>query len=200
VTGSQKIKPVKAFLQKASGILINRASDGPWRSKSVLTALAVVVVGLGFWVSDIKTGPPQSETSNSVTHAPTVASPANAHWHWSKPFPFYVPMGASYVAGFCIGWVFRKLIRIILAFTALVIALLALGKFAGCDLTTAQERVERTGAWARHEVTTAKDYLLHLLPSVGAGGAGTFLGFRRRGQTVASKPADSRTANPPEPE
>ena len=108
-------------------------------------------------------------------------------------------MVASYVAGFCIGWVFRKLIRIILAFTALVTALLALGKFAGCDMAPARERVEHTGEWAQHEVTTAKDYLLPLLPSVGVGGAGTFLGFRRRGQTAAPRPADSQTANPPGP-
>jgi len=178
---------VKAFQQKALGILINRAGDGPWRSKSVLAALAVVVVGLGFWISDIKNSPPPGETSNTVTQAPTAAAPANAHWHWSKPFPFYVPMGASYVAGFCIGWVFRKLIRTILAFTALVIALLALGKFAGCDITPARERVEHAGEWAQHEVMTAKDYLLHLLPSVGAAGVGTCLGFRRRGQATAPK-------------
>jgi uncharacterized membrane protein (Fun14 family) len=188
---------VKAFLQKASGILINRISEGPWRSKSVLAALAAVVLGLGFWVADIKNGPPQSEVSSTVANAPAVTPPAHGHWNWSKPFPFYVPMGASYVAGFCIGWVFRRLIRILLAFTALVITLLALGKFAGCDVTPAQERVKHTSNWVQQEATTAKDYLQHLLPSVGAGGVGTFLGFRRRGKAAASRPADSPTANPP---
>ena len=79
------------FVQKVLGVFTGRAGDGPWRSKSVLTALAVVVVGLGFWVSDIKNGPPPGETSNTASQAPTVAAPANAHWQWSKPFPFYVP-------------------------------------------------------------------------------------------------------------
>ncbi|HEV2435484.1 MAG TPA: hypothetical protein VG077_05745 [Verrucomicrobiae bacterium] len=194
------MKPVQAFLQKASGILINRISDGPWRSKSVLAALAVVVAGLGIWVSEIKNGPTQSEAGSTVAPAPAVTPPATGHWNWSKPFPFYVPMGVSYAAGFCIGWVFRRLIRIILAFTALVITLLALGKFAGCDVTPAQERVKHTSNWVQQEATTAKDYLQHLLPSVGAGGVGTFLGFRRRGKAAAARPADSPTANPPGPD
>ncbi|HKW29749.1 MAG TPA: FUN14 domain-containing protein [Verrucomicrobiae bacterium] len=191
---------MKAFIQKAFGILINRAGEGPWRSKSVLAALAMVVMGLGFWVSDIKNGPPQSETGSNVTHVPTVTSPANSHWNWSKPFPFYVPIGASYVAGFCIGWIFRKLIRLIVITAALVVALLALGRFVGCDTTHTQEQVKHTGEWAQHEVTAAEDYLKHLLPSVGAGGVGTFLGFRRRSRAAAPRPADPHTANPPGPE
>ncbi|MGA9777065.1 MAG: hypothetical protein ACLPRE_03125 [Limisphaerales bacterium] len=186
---------MRAFQQKALGILINRAGDGPWRSKSVFVAFAAVVIGLGLWVSDLKNGPPQSETSSIVTNVPTVTSPANAHWHWSKPFPFYVPVGASYMAGFCIGWVFRKLIRVILAFTALVIALLALGKFTGCDMTPAQERVKHTGEWARHEETAAEDCLMPVLPSATAGGAGIFLGFRRRSKVAALK--SGTETNPP---
>ena len=188
---------MKAFLKQASGTLLNRASDGPWRSKSVLIALAVVVAGLGIWVSDIKNGPPQSEASGTVANAPAVTPPAHGHWNWSKPFPFYVPMGASYVVGFCIGWVFRRLIRILLAFTALAFALLALGKFAGCYVTPARERVKHTSEWVQQEATTAKDYLQHLLPSVGAGGVGTFLGFRRRGKAATPSPAISPTADPP---
>ncbi|MGH7992589.1 MAG: hypothetical protein ACREDQ_03665 [Limisphaerales bacterium] len=200
-TGGQRAKSVKAFLQKVLRILSNRAGDGPWRSKSVLAAFAIVVVGLGFWVSNLKNSPPQSETSRAavntsgITPPNTASAPANSHWHGSKPFPFYVPMGASYVVGFCIGWVFRKLIRITLAFTAVVIALLAFGKFAGCDVTPARERVEHTSAWVQQEVTTTKDYLQHLLPSVGAGGVGTFLGFRRRGKATAP-PSGTETIPP----
>lgn len=186
---------VKAVLQKVLGMMTNRAGDGPWRSKSVLAALAAVVVGLGFWCSDLKNSPSQSDASSTVTDVSSINSPANSHWNWSKPFPFYVPLGASYVAGFYIGWVFRKLFRIILAFTALVIALLAVGKFAGCDVTPAREQVKHTGEWAEHEVAAARDYLRHLLPSVGAGGIGTFLGFRRRGKVAV--PGSGTEINPP---
>lgn len=186
-------------------MLINRSGDGPWRSKSVLAASALVVMGLGFWVTGIKNGPPQNHADTIVTNAPGITSsaitraPAETQRGWSKPFPFYVPIGASYVAGFCIGWVFRKLIRLIVITAALVVALLALGRFVGCDTTHTQEQVKHTGEWAQHEVTAVEDYLKHLLPSVGAGGIGTFLGFRRRGQAAVSRPADSQTASPPRP-
>jgi hypothetical protein len=80
-----------------------------------------------------------------------------------------------------------------------VVALLALGRFVGCDTTHTQEQVKHTGEWAQHEVTAAEDYLEYLLPSVGAGAVGTFLGFRRRGKAAAPKPADSQSANPPGP-
>jgi uncharacterized membrane protein (Fun14 family) len=187
---------MKAILQKALGILTNWAGDGPWRSKSVLAALTVVVVGLWFWCSDIKTSPSQVETNTAMTNAAVItpsnptAAPTGSHWNWSKPFPAYVRMGASYVAGFCIGWFFRRLTRLIFVVVALVIALLAFGKFAGCDTTHPQEQVKRGGEWAQHEAAAAKDSLKHLLPSAGAGGAGIFLGFRRRGKTATPKPAD----------
>ena len=186
---------MNVFVQKARGVFTGLGSDGPWRSKSVLAALAVVVAGLGVWCSDIENGPPQSETNSATTNAPGITSPnpsgapASSHWNWSKPFPFYARMGASYVAGFCIGWFFRKLTRLILVVGALVIALLAYGKLAGCDTTHEQERVKRGSEWVQHEATATKDYLVHLLPSATGGGAGIVLGFRRRGQAATQKPA-----------
>lgn len=182
------------FLQKARGMFIGSAGDGPWRSKSVLAVLAVTLVGLGVWCSDIKNSPPQNETKNAVTYAPGVTpqnpavAPPASHWNWSKPFPHYVRMGVSYAAGFCIGWFFRKLTRLILVAGGLVIALLAFGKFAGCDTTHTQEQVKRGGEWAQHEATAAENYLKHLLPSAAAGGVGIILGYRRRSKAVAPQP------------
>jgi uncharacterized membrane protein (Fun14 family) len=179
---------VNQFGQKTLGVLTGWTGDGPWRSKSVLAALAVVVVGLGFWFADIKNGPPQSDTDTATATTPAVAPPAEAHWNWSKPFPVYVRMGASYVAGFCLGWLFRRLLRLILVAGALALALLAYGKLTGCDLTHAQEQVTRGGEWAQHEATAAESYLKHLLPSAAAGGAGIFLGFRRRNKIDPAGP------------
>ena len=188
------MKSVKPLLQKALGLLVSRAGDGPWRSKSVLAALAAVLVGLGFWCSNLNSSPSQNRTGATITNVPGIASsatasaPAGTQRGWSRPLPFYVPIGASYVAGFCIGWVFRKLIRIIVIVAAFVVALLALGRFAGCDTTRTQEQVKHTGEWAQHAVVATEDYLRHLLPSVGAGGVGTFLGFRRRGRESSPEP------------
>ena len=183
------------LFQKLPGAFGRWAGDGPWRSKSVLAALALAVVGMGFWFSELKSNPATNETSNLVTNAPggmpsnPASAPAGAHWDWSKPFPVYGRLGASYVAGFCIGWFLRKLKQIVLAIGALIIALLAFGKFAGCDTAHMQEQVKHGGEWAQHETTAAENYLKHLLPSATAGGAGVFLGFRRRSKAGTAKPA-----------
>jgi uncharacterized membrane protein (Fun14 family) len=177
---------VNVLLQKVTGVLSTLVVDGPWRSKSVLAALAAVLAGVGIWFHGLSSNPPAGETGNAVTNASvttpagTAIAPTGSQRDWSKPYPFYVPIGASYVAGFCIGWFFRKLIRVILIVTALVITFLALGKFAGCNVAPAQQRFKQTGEWAQHETASAEDYLMKLLPSAGAGGAGAFLGFRRR--------------------
>ena len=188
---------MKTFLKKLLGFLANWIGDGPWRSKSVLAALAASVIGLGFWFSGIKNATPQNEAGSITTNAPAIASSgpaaglAEGHRNWSKPFPFYVRLAASYMAGFCLGWFFRKLRQLVLVAVALVIALLALGKLAGCDTTQTQERVKRTGERMQQEATSAEDYFKHMLPSAGAGGAGVFLGFRRRGKAAApAKPED----------
>jgi uncharacterized membrane protein (Fun14 family) len=149
---------------------------------------------LVFWCSDIKNGPPQNVTNKTTTNAPGITpsnpagAPAGSHWNWSKTFPVYGRMGVSYVAGFCLGWFFRKLTWLILVLSALVIALLAYGKLAGCDMTRTQEQVKRGGERMQHEATAAKDYLTHLLPSATAGGAGIFLGFRQRSKAAAAEP------------
>jgi uncharacterized membrane protein (Fun14 family) len=138
--------------------------------------------------------PAAKRNNKAATNALSITSPnpssalAGAHWNWSKPFPIYGRMGASYVAGFCIGWFFRKLTRLILVVSALVIALLAYGKLAGCDMTHTQEQVKRGGERAQHETTTAENYLKHMLPSATAGGVGVFLGFRRRSKVSTAKP------------
>jgi hypothetical protein len=129
--------------ERARDVVSDWFSDGPWRSKSVLAALVVVTAGLTFWVSNIK---PQTAQNKIVqtTAAPKV-TPLDEHWNWSKPFPFYVRVGASYVAAYCLGWLFRRLLRLILMVSILAIAALAYGKFVGWDMTHTQEQVKQSG-------------------------------------------------------
>lgn len=100
------------------------------------------------------------------------------------------------MAGYFIGWFFRKLTRLIMVVVALVIALLAYGKLAGCDMTRAQEEAKRGGEWAQHETATVENYLKSILPSAAAGawepfwasGAGVKWSSRNRAiQTAAER-------------
>lgn len=164
--------------------------DGPWRSKSVLGAVAAVVIGLGFWIADIQPEPPQDKAVQAATQAPQIRPvDTGSHWNWGKPFPFYVRMGASYAAAYCIGWLLRRLIRLILLVGALGVALLGFGKLVGWNMTPTQEHMEYGSAWARREATAERDYLTGLLPSATAGGFGIFMGLRRRNRTDPSEPA-----------
>jgi uncharacterized membrane protein (Fun14 family) len=185
---------VNLLAQKARGVVTELVTDGPWRAKSVITALAAAAIGLWFWVSDLRSPSRQHEVNNATTNSISTATSnppdasSGSHWNWSRPFPFYTRMGASYVVGFCLGWFFRKLLRLIVVVVAVAVAVVALGRYAGLDTTHAQEEVKRSGKWAEHEVVTLGDHVKHLLPSAATGGVGTFLGFRRRNRMVAPQP------------
>jgi uncharacterized membrane protein (Fun14 family) len=174
------------ILSKEVGAVRGWAADGPWRSKSVLVAVVAILVGGAAWFSDVKKAAPQNMNANAVTNAQATMSTGaggatgGAQWNWHRPLPIYVPVCISYVAGFCIGWFFRKLLHIVVVVVALIVGLLALGKHVGWDTTAEQEKVKHGGEWVQHEVTATENYLRHLLPSAAGGGAGAFFGFRRR--------------------
>jgi uncharacterized membrane protein (Fun14 family) len=172
---------VNGFSQNVRNTTASWFGNGPWRSKSVLAALVAVAVGLGFWFSDIKQGAPQDgAASASVSSGTANNSLSIGEWNWSRPLPLYVRMGASYVAAYCVGWLFRRVIKLILMACVLAIALLAYGKFAGWDMTHAQTQVRQGGEWARETAATEKERFKKLLPSATAGAVGMFMGFRRR--------------------
>jgi uncharacterized membrane protein (Fun14 family) len=171
--------------QRILGSLFGAAAvggDGPWRAKTVLLALFVVVVGLGFWVRDAAKGPPPS-TPARVTASPATAA-SGSGWDLAKPFPGYVRICASYIGGFFIGWVFRRFVLVALSLAALAILVVGICKYAGCNVAPAETGVKERATWVQHEAAAAKDYLKGLLPSTAAGAVGVFLGFRRKDKVI----------------
>jgi len=131
---------VNFFFQRLSaavpGVFGGRTGDGPWRAKTVLAAAAVALIGLGLWFSDAVKGRPAAGpgiTASDTGSPGTSGAPSN----WSRPVPGYVRICVSYVGGFFIGWAFRRFLKAAVAGTALIIALLALGRHVGCDTTRA---------------------------------------------------------------
>jgi uncharacterized membrane protein (Fun14 family) len=181
------------------GAVGREMSDGPWRAKTVLAAAAIALLGLGLWFNDAVKGHPATEPGVEASDA---ASPATSSTpsNWSKPMPGYVRVCVSYIGGFLLGWAFRRFIKLAIAGTALIIALLALGRFVGCDTAQTQEQVKRGGAWVQREAAETRDYLKGRLPSAAAGGTGLFFGFRRRGRaTTPASPQAPPDGPPPAP-
>ena len=186
----------RRILAALTGVIRGGSGDGPWRAKTVLAAVAVALIGLGLWFSNVVRGHPAA--------GPVVAASDNgsarasgAPSNWSKPVPGYVRVCVSYVGGFLLGWAFRRFIKLAVAGTVLIITLLALGRYGGCDTTRAQEQVKHGGAWVQQEATVTRDYLKGRLPSAAAGGTGIFFGFRRRRNTTAYVPSKSPAASSP---
>ena len=144
------------------------SGDGPWRAKTVWLALLAIFAGLGLWLR--------------------TASSSDPAWDFSRPLPKYVYLAASYIGGFCIGWAFRRFIRLALVLGIVALVLVSFGKYAGWNLTPMETKVKTGATWVRSEASTAKDYLQGLLPSVSAGAVGAFLGWRRKGR-VSAPPA-----------
>jgi uncharacterized membrane protein (Fun14 family) len=157
--------------------------DGPWRAKTVLLALFVVLVGLGFWACDVAKGPPPP-TAAHVT-APAEQAASGSVWDFTRPVPGYVRICASYIVGFFIGWAFRRFIRLALALLVLAGLLVGLGKYAGWNTSSAETKVKESATWVQREAAAAREYLKGLLPSASAAAVGAFLGFRRKGKQVA---------------
>ena len=186
----------RRILAALTGVIRGGSGDGPWRAKTVLAAVAVALIGLGLWFSNVVRGHPAA--------GPVVAASDNgsarasgAPSNWSKPVPGYVRVCVSYVGGFLLGWAFRRFIKLAVAGTVLIITLLALGRYGGCDTTRAQEQVKRGGAWVRQEAAETRDFLQGRLPSAAAGGTGFFFGLRRRRKTTASAPPEAPVDRPP---
>ncbi len=136
----------------ATGALETLFADPPWDSKSFLGAGATTLAGLGAWMNDMM-------------------SPALARG------------GASFMGGFLIGWAIRRTIKLAAIVAGLLLMLLAAVKMTGIvalDWTAIEANVLHSLAWAQGKAEGFKEVLTGYLPSAGAGGAGTLLGFRKK--------------------
>ncbi len=151
-------------------------SPNPFRSKSFTAALAIAIVSCGLWLKNRQTGPSDPQRLSTPTdRSQPLGAVANL------PLPGYGKVAGSYAAGFLIGLGFRRVLKRAALVTALLIGVVGLGRYAGCDTRKAEEEVKKGEAWVQKGVAKGKDYLQGLLPSASAGGFGVLLGFRRRG-------------------
>ncbi|ULA64611.1 MAG: conserved membrane protein of unknown function [Nitrospira sp.] len=126
--------------------------DPPWGAKSFLGAGATTIAGLGAWMNDMM-------------------SPALARG------------GASFMGGFLIGWAVRRTIKLAVIVAGLLMTLLVAIKTTGAidlDWTAIEASITHSLAWVQGKAEGFKEVLTGYLPSAGAGGAGTYFGFRKK--------------------
>ena len=136
----------------ATGAIETLFADPPWSSTSFLSAGATTLAGLGAWMNDMM-------------------SPALARG------------GASFMGGFLIGWAIRRTVKLAAIVAGLLLTLLAAVKMTGIvdlDWTAIEANISHSVAWAQGKAEGFKEVLTGYLPSAGAGGAGTILGFRKK--------------------
>jgi hypothetical protein len=156
---------------------------GPWRAKSLLLALLVMLVGGGFWLRDVITVYPSAETGQPAFNE--IGQPTTGtQFDWSRPLPGYVRFAASFAGAFFIGWLFRRVLVIVAAVLALTAGLLVAGQWLGWDTRAAREQARETGERVQREVVHLRERAQGWLPTAAAGGLGAFLGFRRRHREV----------------
>jgi uncharacterized membrane protein (Fun14 family) len=127
-------------------------ANPPWQAKSFLVAGATTAAGLVAWMNDMM-------------------SPALAR------------VSASYLGGFLIGWACRRALKLTALVGGAILALIAILKSTGwIDLNWAviEQNLSQGLAWLRGEAEGLKLLLAGYLPSVGAGTAGAFFGFRKK--------------------
>jgi uncharacterized membrane protein (Fun14 family) len=136
----------------ATGALESLFADPPWNAKSFLGAGATTLAGFGAWMNDMM-------------------SPALARG------------GASFMGGFLLGWAIRRAVKMAVILAGILFSLLVAIKMTGAidlDWTAIEANISHSLAWVQGKAEGFKEVLTGYLPSAGAGGAGTYFGFRKK--------------------
>ncbi len=167
-----------------------------WRSKLLLAMTAVTLLGVVLWVYAAATRPaPTPHASPAATSLATGLVPTDPSAGTAAPgsvvdprlvdeaAPAVARFGGSFIAGFCIAYAFRKMIKVAALVTGVaLIALFALDRAGMIQVNTQliTDSLERGVAWVRGEAGAMKDFVLGYLPSAGAGTTGIIMGLRKK--------------------
>jgi uncharacterized membrane protein (Fun14 family) len=111
----------------------------------------------------------------------TVGSLAAWIAHYSSPA--LAGIGASYLAGFFIGWASRRFLRMAALITGGLLAGIAVLEETGwidLDWTSVEAQISHAIAAVQQGAQGLKHILSGYLPSTGAGAVGIFFGFRKK--------------------
>ena len=152
---------------------IKNTSEKPLRSKELLRKGRSPLSAKSVWLA----------TGLFIGGGSTLVSgPSNsslALWLQGQA-PAVMTISGSYLAGFFIGWGARRTIKLTSIITGIALALIGLFVSWGWDGTAVQSWVNSASAWLGEGIEGTGRYLVSMLPSATAAGAGGVLGFRRK--------------------
>ena len=106
-----------------------------------------------------------------------------ASWGANLSSPAVAGIGGSYLAGFFMGWVFRRFLRMAALIIGMLLTCVAVLEDTGwidLDWTSVQTQISHVIAAGHQGVEGLKHLLSGYLPSTGAGAIGMFFGFRKK--------------------
>lgn len=104
-------------------------------------------------------------------------------WVTNLSSPAVAGIGGSYLAGFFIGWVSRRFLRMAALLTGgllVGIAVLEETGWINLDWASAETQIHHSISAVHREAEELKHLLSGYLPSTGAAAAGMFFGFRKK--------------------
>ena len=121
--------------------------------------------------------------AKSVIAAGLVTVGSLTTWMTNLTSPAVVGIGASYLAGFFIGWASRRFLRMAALITGALLACIAVLEETGwidLDWTTVETQISHAIAATQQGAQGLKHILSGYLPSTGAAAVGMFFGFRKK--------------------
>jgi uncharacterized membrane protein (Fun14 family) len=121
--------------------------------------------------------------AKSVIAAGVAAVGGLASWVADLTSPAMAGIGGSYLAGFFIGWAFRRFLRMAALIAGGLLAGIAVLENTGwidLDWTAVEAQISHAIAAVHRGTEGLRHILSGYLPSTGAGAVGMFFGFRKR--------------------
>ena len=106
-----------------------------------------------------------------------------ASWGANLSSPAVAGIGGSYLAGFFMGWVFRRFLRMAALIIGVLLTCIAVLEDTGwidLDWTSVQTQISHVIAAGHQSAEGLKHILSGYFPSTGAGAVGMFFGFRKK--------------------
>lgn len=165
----------------------------PFKSKMLLIALTVMMLGGVVWAYSAATRPEQT-TQAAGGAAPgvnglTASSDGQTVKIESDPRlidqsgPAAFRLGLSFAIGYFLAWGARVFLKVtLLFFGALGVVLILLTHYHvfGLDWSLLQDKLESSMAFLQGEAEKFKDFVMGYLPSTASGVAGLVFGWRKR--------------------